>query len=69
MTLNSEAGVFLAVRDPDPELDVLTVEAPVVMQSDVTEMFTISIGEIEGGVRVDFVWDQTLFSIPITTVE
>ncbi|MBT5901260.1 MAG: DUF2911 domain-containing protein [Opitutaceae bacterium] len=69
VTLNSEAGVFLAVRDPDPELDVLTVEAPVVMQSDVTEMFTISIGEIEGGVRVDFVWDQTLFSIPITTVE
>ncbi len=66
VTLNSEAGVFFAVAEPDPALDVLTVEAPVTMQSSVTEMFTITIDEMGKGARVDFVWDQTLFSIPIT---
>jgi hypothetical protein len=66
VTLNSEVGVFFGGSEPDHALDVLTVDAPVVMQPSVTEMFTISISEMEGGARLDFSWDQTLFSIPIT---
>ena len=66
VTLNSEADVFFAISEPDPTLDVLTVDAPVTMQSAVTEMFTINISEMKGGALVDFVWDQTLFSVPIT---
>ncbi len=66
VTLNSEAGVFFAVSEPDPALDVLTVEAPVTEQPAVTELFTITIQEIERGARIDFDWDQTRFSIPIT---
>lgn len=66
VTLNSEAGVFLAVRDPDPALDLFSVEAIVIMQTSVTEMFTINISEMEGGARVGFAWDTTHFSIPIT---
>lgn len=66
VTLNGEEGVFLAVREADPDLDLFTVEAPVIQQSSVTEMFTINISEMGSGARVDFVWDTTLFSIPIT---
>jgi hypothetical protein len=66
ITLNSEAGVFLAVRDPDPALDLFTVDAIVIVQSTVTEMLTITMSEMEGGARADFVWDTTRFSIPIT---
>jgi hypothetical protein len=65
VTLNSEADVFFAIRDPAPCLDILTVVAPVTLQSSVTEMFTINISEIEPGARVDFVWDKTQFTVPI----
>ena len=66
VSLNSEIGVFFAISEPEPDLDVLTVDALVTEQSAVTEMFTINITEIEGGARVDFVWDKTLFTVPIT---
>jgi len=66
VTLNSEVKVFFAVAEPDPARDLFTIEAPVAMQSAVTEMFTINISAMGSGARVDFVWDQTLFSVPIT---
>lgn len=66
VSLNSEVGVFFAVAEPDPELDVLTVEAPVSIQSNETEMFTININKTDTGAQIDFVWDKVLFSVPVT---
>ncbi|MEK6782138.1 MAG: DUF2911 domain-containing protein [Bacteroidota bacterium] len=65
--LNSELGVSMsAASEPDHSLDVLSVEAPVQTQSNETEMFTINFWADSTGVKMDFVWDKTLFSIPIT---
>ena len=64
--LNSELGVFFAFGEADPELDVLTVEAPVTRQSQETEQFTIQINSTGAGAQIDFIWDNILFSVPIT---
>jgi hypothetical protein len=64
--LNSELDVFFAYNDPDPEMDVLTVEAPVTMQSQETEQFTIEINGNGSGAEIDFIWDRVLFSVPIS---
>ncbi|GJM27832.1 MAG: hypothetical protein DHS20C17_04670 [Cyclobacteriaceae bacterium] len=66
VTLNSEAGVFFGAAEPDPELDLFTVDAPVTMQDSETEQFTIDINESDNGARIDFIWDNFLFSVPIT---
>lgn len=66
VTLNSEGDVFFGISEPDHALDILTVDAPVIMQPAVTEMFTITISEMAGGARIDFAWDQTVFSVPVT---
>lgn len=66
VTLNSEVGVFFAFSEPDYELDVLTVDASVTMQDNVTEQFTINIHDSGAGARLDFLWDKVLFSVPIT---
>lgn len=65
--LNSELGVNLsAARDADHSLDVLSVEVPVQKPASETEMFTINFSSDSAGVKMDFVWDQTLFTVPIT---
>ena len=64
--LNSELDVFFAFGEPDPELDVLSVAAPVTMQSQETEQFTIEINGNGSGAEIDFIWDRVLFSVPIT---
>ena len=65
--LNSELGVFLsAASGANQALDVLTVDAPVQVQSNETEKFTINFGNDSTGVKMDFVWDKVLFSVPIT---
>jgi hypothetical protein len=66
VTLNSELDVFFGVAEADPELDVLSVEAPVTMQDNVTEQFTIEINDSDSGAQIDFIWDNFLFTIPIT---
>lgn len=66
VTLNSELGVFFAASEPDADLDVLTIDAPVSMQDTETEMFTININNSDNGEQIDFVWDKVLFSVPIT---
>ena len=65
--LNSETDVFFGAAEPDPELDLFSVDAPVTMQDQVTEQFTINIKDATNGARIDFVWDKFLFSVPITT--
>ena len=64
--VNSELDVFFAVAEADPELDLFSVKAPVVPQDNVTEMFTISFSNSGSDIMMDFVWDKTKFSIPIS---
>ena len=66
ITLNSETDVFFGVAEPDPELDLFSVDAPVTMQDQVTEQFTINIKDAINGAQIDFVWDKFLFTVPIT---
>ena len=63
--LNSELDVFFAFGEADPELDILTVEAPVTRQSQETEQLTIQINNSGSGAQMDIIWDNLLFSIPI----
>lgn len=65
--INSETGVFFGAVEPDPELDLFTVDAPVTMQDQVTEQFTISIKDAPQGADIEFVWDQFKFTIPVTS--
>ncbi|MEO9474066.1 MAG: DUF2911 domain-containing protein [Cyclobacteriaceae bacterium] len=65
VTLNSELEVFFAIAEPDPELDVLTVKAPVTMQDAVTEQFTIQFKSDSMAIQMEFVWDNFLFTVPI----
>lgn len=66
VTLNSETGVFFAFSEPDYDLDIMSVDAPVTRQSSVTEQFTINIANDGSGARIDFIWDDVLFSVPVT---
>jgi hypothetical protein len=66
LTFNSELGVFFAHLEPDHTKDLFTVNVPVSTQSAETEMFTININGNGSGAQIDFVWDKTLFSVPIT---
>ena len=66
VTINSEQGVFFAFAEPDPALDLITVDAPVTIQDAVTEQFTINIASDGSGARIDFIWDNVLFSVPVT---
>lgn len=67
VNLNSEVGVYFAIGEPDPALDVLSVKAPVIPQSSETEMFTIKFASDSAGVNMDFVWDKTLVRVPISS--
>jgi len=66
INLNSELDVFFGVTEPDPEFDVLSVDALVTPQANETEMFTISFSTDPTDILMNFVWDKTLFSVPIT---
>ncbi|MEM8896395.1 MAG: DUF2911 domain-containing protein [Bacteroidota bacterium] len=67
VTLNSETGVFFGVNEPDPSLDVLSVEAPVTIQDNVTEQFTIFINQSGSGGRIDFVWDNVMSTVHVAS--
>ena len=66
VTLNSETGVFFGAAEPDYELDILTIEAPVQKLASEVEMFTIGFSTTDTGVIIDFTWDQTMFTIPVS---
>lgn len=65
VSLNSELGVFFGVGEPDYDLDVAKVKVPV-QQVPETEQFTISFASDSTGTKLNFVWDTTLFAVPIT---
>jgi hypothetical protein len=48
----------------NPEFDVLIVDAPVSVQPESTEQFTISIDKTNIGYALDFSWDKTQVHIP-----
>lgn len=65
VTLNSEVDVFFGVTEPDHDLDIVTVDAPVQPTSSEVETFTIDFSEIENGATIQFSWDQTMFTVPV----
>jgi hypothetical protein len=66
VSLNSESGVFLAAGEPDYKKDVLKVDVPVITAPTETEQFTINFSSDSSGVKMDFMWDKVMVSVPIT---
>jgi Protein of unknown function (DUF2911) len=67
IVLNSELGVYFAVREPNYSLDVLKVKVPVQQYLSEAEQFTISFATDSLGVNMDMFWDKTLLSVPISS--
>ena len=65
VTLNSETDVFFGIAEPDPELDIVTVDAPIQKTTSEVETFTIGFSGNGTGVTINFSWDQILFTIPV----
>ncbi len=64
--LNSETGGFFGAVEPDPELDIMTVEAAVQKPMAEVETFTIDFASTDLGVDIVFSWDQSVFTVPVT---
>jgi hypothetical protein len=65
VSLNSEAEVFFGVTEPDYDLDVVKVKVPV-QSAPETEQFTITFDSDASGALINFVWDKTKVTVPIT---
>jgi hypothetical protein len=63
--LNSETGVFFGAVEPDYDLDVVKVDAPVQQTTSVVETFTIGFNSTASGVTINFSWDDVLFTVPV----
>ena len=48
----------------DPAKDVLSIDAPVVMQEKEFEQFTISVEKVGEEMELIFIWDKTLVAVP-----
>lgn len=66
ITLNSELEVFFGISEANPELDILSVSAPVTMKDENTEQFTISFSSDSTAIQMIFDWGNTSFSLPIS---
>lgn len=65
VTLNSELGKFGAF-EPDYDLDVISVNVAPSTSNTEVEQFTIDFDSDSTGVMMNFNWDKTVVSIPIT---
>lgn len=65
VSLNSELGVFFGVTQPDYEKDVVKVKVPSTTGPE-TEQFTINFESDSTGAKMNFLWDKTRVTIPIT---
>lgn len=65
VVLNSELGKWGAF-EPDHGLDVLSVDVPVQDNSPETEQFTINFTSDSTTAYIDFIWDKTKVSVPVT---
>lgn len=66
ISLNSELDVFFGVNEPDTAKDILKVDVPVTTALTETEQFVINFSNDSTGVKMDFAWDKTVVSVPIT---
>lgn len=66
--LNSEVGKF-GYSEPDHDLDVLKADVPVDSTVAVAEQFTITFNSDSASLKMNFIWDRTLVSIPITILK
>ncbi len=66
VSLNSELGVFFGIGEPDYELDVVKVQVPSQPYPTETEQFTINFESDSTGAKMNFIWDKTMVSVPIT---
>lgn len=66
VTLNSESGVFFGAAEPDYELDLVSVFAPIQKTASEVETFTIDFSSLVNGANINFSWDDVLFSVPVT---
>ncbi|WKK80693.2 DUF2911 domain-containing protein [Marivirga arenosa] len=64
--LNSETGVFFGAVEPDYELDVVAVNAPVEKSASIVEIFTIGFMPNDGGTTIHFSWDDVMFTVPVS---
>jgi len=65
VSLNSELGVYFAVREPNYSLDVVKVDVPVTAAPAETEQLTINFASDSTGVNMNCIWDKTQFTVPI----
>jgi hypothetical protein len=67
---NSESGQwginFNGEANRDSKNDVVTVEAPVLIQDKEFEQFTISVEKAGEELELIFIWDKTLVAVPFT---
>ena len=66
--LNSELGKF-GYSEPDHDLDILKADVPVDSTTAVTEQFTIGFNNDSASVKMNFIWDKTLVSVPISILK
>ncbi len=70
---NSEYGQwgidFNGEANRDPQNDVLSVEAPVLLQEKVFEQFTISVEKAGEEQELIFIWDKTLVAVPFIVAQ
>lgn len=65
VSLNSELGEWGAM-EPNYDLDVVKVKVPSHTNDKVVEQFVITFDTDSSGVQMNFIWDQTIVSVPIT---
>lgn len=65
LSLNSELGQFGAF-EPDYNLDVLKIKAPVQTNSQEVEQLTVQFETDSTGVLMGFTWDKILVQVPIS---
>lgn len=65
VSLNSEADVFFGVAEPNYDLDVVKVKVPS-QSAPETEQFTINFESDSASVLMNFTWDKTRVTVPIT---
>ncbi len=65
ISLNSELGVFFAIGEPDYDLDVVKIQAPVTMRDEVTEQLTINFTSDSTAIQMNIDWDNYRVRVPI----
>ncbi|MEM8891929.1 MAG: DUF2911 domain-containing protein [Bacteroidota bacterium] len=63
--LNSEAGVWLAFREPDYDKDILKVKVTPETIDPIVEQLTFDFSSDTTGIKMNMTWDNIKLSIPI----